>query len=52
MYFAFDTKLEPVEFDRTKLKTFKLDPPLDILRSYTEVLIDDKKIDPTPPKKE
>ncbi len=51
VYFEFDTKLAPVEFDRAKLKSYKLDPPLDMLRSYTQVLIDAKKIDPTPPKK-
>ncbi len=51
VYFEFDSKLSPVEFDRSKLKPFQLDPPLDILRSYTQVLIDAKKIDPTPPKK-
>ncbi len=51
VYFEFDAKLSPVEFDRAKLKSFQLDPPLDTLRSYTQVLIDAKKIDPTPPKK-
>ncbi len=51
VYFEFDSKLSPVEFDRSKLKPFQLDPPMDILRSYTQVLIDAKKIAPTPPKK-
>ncbi len=51
VYFEFDTKLTSIEFDRSKLKSFQLDPPLDMLRSYTQVLIDARKIDPTPPKK-
>ncbi len=44
VYFEFDDKITPVEFDRSKIELMKGEAPLPMLRQLTQVLINDKKL--------